>query len=45
MERRNLLFLRGKSHIGLWIALMAASLISLGGMTVYSKGRKHRTSR
>ena len=33
------------SHIGLWIALMAASLIGLGGVTVYSKGRKRRTSR
>ena len=33
------------SHIGLWIALMAASLIGLGGVTVCSKGRKRRTSR
>ena len=33
------------SHIGLWIALMAISLIGLGGVTVYGKGRKRRTSR
>lgn len=33
------------SHIGLWIALMATSLIGLGGVSVYGKGRKRRTSR
>ena len=30
------------SHLGLWIALMAVSLIGLGGVTVFRKDRKRR---
>ena len=33
------------SNLGLWIALMAVSLIGLGGVTVFGKDRKRRTSR
>ena len=33
------------SNLGLWIALMAVSMIGIGGVTVYGKGRKRRTSR